>query len=488
VRKTVPRPYFRGVVIKEDPMSQPTGPERRHPGDAPQDRSVPAEEQSEPAVPPPHGAASVAVADVLEASVVEGEDRARVSARYIWFVVLAYLGGTVALVAPIGLSLSLRVQELLPQNVEVLGYIIGAGAAVAALSAPLVGMWSDRTRSRFGRRRPFSLGGALVGIAGLAVMALAPDVWVLTLGWLITQLGWSNANMSLLQSQADRLPESQRGKVAGLSGFVQMIGAVLGVGMASAFIGSSFLVFLVPGFFGLLVMALWVVLVKEDDSRPMPTSDRLTAGTLLRGMVFDPRRHPDFAWNWLGRLIFNFGVTFATTFTTLFFASRLSGTGLVADIGGLIAALSLVGVVATAGGAMLGGWLSDKFKRRRVFVLLSGITFTVGAVIMAFGGSDAVLLIGGSVLTSVGLGVFSAVDQAIVLDVLPDRDSSAGRFIGINQYATSVAQSIAPIVAAPLLLLGVSGTERNYGLLFLVAAGCTLLGGAIITGKVRSTR
>lgn len=416
------------------------------------------------------------------------DDRPRVSARYIWFVILAYLGGTVALVAPIGLSLSLRVQELLPENVEVLGYIVGSGAAIAAISAPLVGTWSDRTRTRFGRRRPFSLGGALIGILGLTVMAAAPDILVLSVGWILTQLGWSNANMSLLQSQADRLPESQRGKVAGLSGFVQMIGAVLGVGLASAFIGNNFLVFLVPGFLGLLLVLLWVTLVKEEDSRNLPLGEKMTFRTVLAGMVFNPREHQDFAWNWLGRLTFNFGVTFATTFTTLFFASRLGGSGKVADIGGLIAVLSLIGVVATASGAMFGGWLSDKLQKRRVFVLASGITFTAGAIIMAFGGSDLMVLIAGSVLTSIGLGIFSAVDQAIVLDILPERDTSAGRFIGINQYATSFAQAIGPVAAAPLLLIGISGADRNYGLLFLVAAACTLVGGALITFKVRGTK
>ena len=107
---------------------------------------------------------------------------------------------------------------------------------------------------------------------------------------------------------------------------------------------------------------------------------------------------------------------------------------------------------------------------------------------MAFGGSDAAVLITGSVLTSIGLGVFSAVDQAIVLDILPERDTSAGRFIGINQYATSLAQAIAPVIAAPLLLVGVSGADRNYGFLFLIAAACTLFGGVIITWKVRGTR
>jgi MFS family permease len=414
--------------------------------------------------------------------------RIPVSTGYIWLLIIATLGFFAAVVAPVGLSLSLRVQELAPDNVEYLGYVVGAGAAVGAVVAPLIGMWSDRTRTRFGRRRPFTLGGAIVGFIGLALMAAAPDVLTLGIAWMVSQVGWSAGLVSLLLSQADRLPEEQRGKVAGLAGFTQMLASVIGVGLASAFIGNNFLVFLVPGSLALLGAILFSLFSREADSRDMPMAEKLTAKRALANMLFNPAKHPDFAWNWLARLLFNFGVTFATTFTTLFFASRLGASGQVADIGGTILILSLIGVVTGAGGALLGGFLSDKFKRRRVFVLLSGVFFTVGALMLAFGGSEILILFIGSAFTNVGLGAFASVDQAIVLDVLPERDTEAGRFIGINNYATTLAQAIAPIVGAPLLLIGMSGADKNYGLLFLVAAGFTLVGGAIVVLKVKGTR
>ncbi|SFS16918.1 Major Facilitator Superfamily protein [Microbacterium sp. cf046] len=446
-------------------------------------------DQSPPVVPAPALVAADAALDIRTNELTPaGIIRTRVSARYIWFLILATFGSFAALVAPIGISLALRVQELAPENVEVLGYVVGAGAFVSAISTPLVGMWSDRTRSRFGRRRPFAIGGAVLGVLGLAFLAWAPTIALVIAGWMITQLGWSTVLGSLLFSQADRLPEEQRGKVAGLSGMVQMIASVFGVGVASAFIGSNFLVFLVPGFIGLLMVGLWVLLVKESSSLEMEFGPRPRVGTVIANLVFNPRRYSDFGWNWLGRLLFNFGVTFATTFTTLFFAARLSEGGQVADIGGLIVILSLLGVVATAGGAFLGGFLSDKLKRRRIFVLLAGFGFTAGAIVMAFGGSNAVLLFTGSLVTSLGLGIFSAVDQAIVLDVLPERDTEAGRFLGINNYATSIAQALAPIIAVPLLLIGVTGADKNYGVLFLVASACTLVGGTVIMVFVRGSK
>ncbi|WP_019927266.1 MFS transporter [Nocardia sp. BMG111209] len=317
-------------------------------------------------------------------------------------------------------------------------------------------------------------------------MAISPNIVLLAVSWMVAQLGWSAAANSLLLSQADRLPEHQRGKVAGLSGVVQMVAAVAGTAIASGFIGNTLLVFVVPGLIGGLGMFCWTVFNHEDDARALDRSEALTAARMLSGLVFDPRHHPDFAWNWLGRLLFNFGVTFATTFTTLFFASRLTDDGQVAGIGGFVAVLSIVGVVATAGGALAGGLLSDRLRRRRVFVLLSGVMFTVGAIIMAEGGSEVAVLVVGSSLTSVGLGVFAAVDQAIVLDVLPERGSDAGRFVGINGYSTSIAQGVAPVLAAPILQIGAAGAGKNYSLLFLIAAVCTLAGGLIVVSRVRA--
>ncbi|MEV4989989.1 MFS transporter [Pseudarthrobacter sp. LMD1-1-1.1] len=417
-----------------------------------------------------------------------GSVRTPVPRKYVVFLLIAMFGAYVALVAPIGLSLSLRIQELAPANVEVLGYVIGIAAIVTTVTGPLVGIWSDRTRSRFGRRRPFSIGSALVGFAGLVVIAQADSIPVLLIGWVITSVGWSTSMNTLIQSQADRLPESQYGRVAGLTGFIQMVAPVAGVGLASAFIGNNYLVFLVPGAVGLLALLSWVVFVSEPDTRDAVFEDRLSMGKVFGSLVFNPRRYPDFAWNWFARLLFMTGVTFSSTFTSLFFASRLSVGGQVADIGGLIVVLSLISIAVTGVGALLGGFLSDKLKRRRTFVLGSGLVYSVGAVILALGGSDLMVLIIGSSLTGLALGVFSAVDQAIVLNVLPERDTNAGRFLGINGYSTSIAQALAPLLAAPLILVGVSGGEKNYGLLFLVAAGLTIISGIIVQAKVKSVR
>ena len=96
-------------------------------------------------------------------------DRPKVKAGWIWLLIIAMLGTFMALVGAMSVGLSLRVQQIAPENVEVLGYVVGAGAIVSALAAPLIGMWSDRTRTRWGRRRPFAFVGVFVGLIALAL-------------------------------------------------------------------------------------------------------------------------------------------------------------------------------------------------------------------------------------------------------------------------------------------------------------------------------
>jgi MFS family permease len=97
------------------------------------------------------------------------------------------------------------------------------------------------------------------------------------------------------------------------------------------------------------------------------------------------------------------------------------------------------------------------------------------------------VLVTGSLVGSVGLGLFAAVDQALLLDVLPERETDAGRFMGITGFATSIPQSLAPLAASGILLIGVTGDARNYTLLFCVAAVAVILAGAAVL-RIRSVR
>ncbi|WP_235281698.1 MFS transporter [Microbacterium azadirachtae] len=410
---------------------------------------------------------------------------ARASSSYIWLLILAQFGIFVAFITPLAISLAVRLAVLAPANEEYLGYITGSGSVVVMIITPIIGILSDRTRSRFGRRRPWVLGGMLVGVVSLFVMGAAPSVFLLGAGWVLAQIGWGTSLAQVTTSMADTLPEHQRGKVAGFVGFATQVAPVAGVIIAGYLVGDALLMFLIPGVVGVVFVLLFVLFSREQDSRMMTFAEKLTFGSALGKYIFNPAKYPDYSLVWVGRFLFYFGLTLNTTFTAFFFASRLD-VG-VDKVAGVLATLSFVGIAATTIGALGGGWLSDKLRRRRLFVLVASLIFAAG-VIMEAVATDVPMLFAGSLVASVGIGAFSAVDQALLLDVLPERDTDAGRFMGIAGFATAIPQAVAPFLAPLILVIGATAAgEKNYTLLYWVAGAITVIGGFVVM-RIRSVR
>ena len=80
------------------------------------------------------------------------------------------------------------------------GLLIFSGKIFDALLSPWVGRMSDATHSRWGRRRPYLLAGALicaVGIAGLFNVSAATPLLLLS-GLLVISIGYSLFNIPYL--------------------------------------------------------------------------------------------------------------------------------------------------------------------------------------------------------------------------------------------------------------------------------------------------
>ncbi|MFD0327222.1 MFS transporter [Streptacidiphilus monticola] len=293
-----------------------------------------------------------------------------------------------------------------------------------------------------GRRLPFLLGGAVLGLVALPAVALAPNVPLMGVAWVFALLGWTTAAQAILNLQADRIPEERRGKVSGLTGLTGQMGPIVGIGLVSAVSGHTLLVFMLPALVGAVLAAVFLRVGSRGESRtdtPVPAGP-VSARTLLAGYTFSPRQNRDFAWNWLGRLTFFTGLYFNTTFSTFFYAQRLRMT--VQDVAGTVAVIGMLGILAAALGAVGGGMLSDRLGRRRLFALVGGLFFVAGAVTEAFSHSFPQLVVG-SVLMQLSIAFFTAVDQAIVMAVLPDQEE-AGRYMTVGVLSLKIPSALAP--------------------------------------------
>ncbi|TMR94140.1 MFS transporter [Nonomuraea basaltis] len=412
------------------------------------------------------------------------DDLPSASASYIFWMMAANFGISMAFVVPLSFSLAVRIDELAPGHEEVLGYVTGTAQTIYLVLSPLLGVWSDRTRTRLGRRRPFMLAGLILGLVALVGIAIAPNLLLVGAGWILAMLGWATASQAILNVQADRIPEAQRGKISGFTGLTGQIAPIIGIGITTAVTGNTFLVFVLPGLIGAALLAVFLVVGKENDTRGAVRTTPVSVRTLASSYVFNPRKHPDFGWNWLGRLMFFMGLYFNTTFTTFFYAQRLDLP--VREVAGTVAIIGILGVAAAALGAIGGGFLSDKLRRRKLFALIGALFFVAGGIVEAFAQSFPVLMIG-SILMQLAIAFFSAVDQAIVLAVLPSREE-AGRYMAVVSFAHKLPSAIAPLIAPFIIGIGAIGGDKNYTLLYLTGAVLALIGGLLVFTRVKSVR
>ena len=105
---------------------------------------------------------------------------------------------------------------------------------------PIFGSISDKTRSRFGRRRPYVIGGQLLCAGALIIMRNAHTFWPYCLGYQAYTVGNCLTFATLCAIQPG-LHETQRGKYGGYVGVSQSIGslgaAALGLAIGNGIIG-----------------------------------------------------------------------------------------------------------------------------------------------------------------------------------------------------------------------------------------------------------
>lgn len=391
-------------------------------------------------------------------------------------------GVYLALLTPVMVSMAFKVQHIDPANTEgSLGLVMGVGAAFALIANPLVGRLSDRTTSRWGMRRPWILGGAIVGLGGFALIGAASSVWMVLLAWCLVQTSMNAVLAAANATLPDQVPVSSRGKVSGLVGITTPIGILAGSFLVN-FLPGDFERFVVPGVISLILAVVFVVILKDRVLADKP-ADRFTIGMFFGSFVFNPRTHPDFGWTWLTKFLVMFGYAGIATFLPLYLVTKF-GLAEEAAIGVILAA-NLASMAAMAISSPLGGLLSDKLGKRRPFVAIAGVIMVVGLVILAVAPSIPVVIIGQAVI-GLGAGSFFSVDLALATEVLPNPDDVA-KDLGVLNIANALPQSIAPAVAPAIIALGAATPIGGYATWYLFGA-LVAFAGAVLVYRIKGVK
>ncbi|WP_411374739.1 MFS transporter [Arthrobacter sp. MPF02] len=407
--------------------------------------------------------------DLPQASAALAEPTEKVTARWVTGLVLVNVGINAAFFGPINVFIGQQAISIdAPSKEAILSLVTACGAAVSLVANPLFGALSDRTTSRFGRRAPWVLAGAVLATAALLAMSVSGAVALMVIFWCLVQLGANAAYAAITAAVPDRVPVAQRGGVGGLAAMGQTLGILTGAVFGAVVSGNFMVGYWLCGA-ALLLSVLPYLFHRNDPALPMSELPAFRLRSFLSGFYISPVKYPDFAWAWLTRFLVNVGNQLTIVYL-LFFLRDIIGHD--DPAAGVLVLTGIYAVMVMVTAVLAGPW-SDRVGRRKPFVIGSSATIAMAGLIMAFFPVWPGALAGAAVL-GIGFGAYLAVDFALLTQVLPFA-VSRGKDMGVINVANSLPQVVAPGLA----LLAV--TEwGGYDVLFLLAAVIGMLGAVFV--------
>ncbi len=375
---------------------------------------------------------------------------------------------------------------LLPQRLRdigvaspetLLGSISAITAVVSLVSNLVFGNLSDRTRGRFGRRAPWILGGGILGGVSLFAIGVLTSSAAITLVYCLCMVGLNMMLAPAVAVLADRVPGKLRGTMSAFYGGGLAGGAPIGSLVGALFIVNSF-----PGFvLGGALMALSAVIALVVWPREKSAADLPPAaagfGELLKSFR-PPRKAPDFYLAFAGRLFMLVSYQMVMAYQLYIVQDHVGQS--VEESAKTIATMSVILLIVSLVGSVVSGPVSDLIGRRKLPVVVSSVLFAVGIAMPWIWPTPAGMFLFAGI-AGFGYGVYTSVDQALNVDVLPNEEE-AGKDLGILNLSTTAGQTVGPLITSALVV-----ATGGYGLVFPVSIVAALLGAFFIT-RIKSVR
>ena len=367
-----------------------------------------------------------------------------------------------------------------------LALVLPLGAIGALVGNPLVGALSDRTTSRFGRRRPWILIGTLATSAGLALLANSQSIFWLAVGWFIVQF---SGNMLFAVYNAilpDRVPVGQRGAtqaILGLTSPVVMIVGAYSLGRVQDFRAGYYPVILVL----LAVNALFLWFYREP-ALPEGIMPPFRLGSFLASFWINPRRQPNFGLAWLAWLLVWTGYTLGSGGILFLYVQNASPYTALFPGHAVKEGISNLQILQTICGVplmMLSAILSDRWQRRKIFVSAGICLVLIGLALLILFPDWTMILVAGTAI-GVGFSIFYSLGMALISQILPSA-ANRGKDLGVINIAATIPQIFVPGIAAAVLNSFDSASPTGFQILFLSGGFILSLGIGLIQ-RIRGVR
>lgn len=418
---------------------------------------------------------------------------------------LAYAAPAFSLAAigiPVYVYIPKYYTDIMGVNIVLVGYLLLAVRLFDAVTDPVIGLLSDRTRSRFGRRRPYIAAGSVLvalSVLGLfnppAVSPAAASVWfgcwifVLFLFWTVVVVPYESLGPELTFDYNERtsLFAVRDGFLIAGTLVAASVPAVLSevFGFAEGAAGERSKFFVSALFYSLAIVfccLLCVRMVPEIGYRKQPPADRASVdfSTVFRNRPF---------------------MILLAAYTISAFGNNLPATLILYYVEYVLqsdmAEMFLVLYFLT-GILFLPLWigLSRRIGKKNAWLLSMGLNTGAFVGVFFLGAGDAWLYGILIFFSGIGFGASLALPSAIQADVIDYDEMMTGKrregqYVGLWSIAKKLAAALG--VGLGLALLGTSGYEPRVQqsdqvltmlrvLYALVPSLCNLIAMVVILG------
>ena len=333
--------------------------------------------------------------------------------------------------------------------------LVAAAQFIFAIAVqPTVGSISDYTTSRWGRRKPYIVFGALFDALFLFGIATANSLIALTAFVTLLSLSTNIARGPFQGYVPDLVPDRQVGLASSMVGLMQVLGNVVGFALAAIANtrGSVGLAIMAVAAIELVTMISVVIRVPNGPpAQPRAGKSWITIAAQTWGT--DILREHSYLWLLASRLFILMGGAAVLNFIFLYLRD---GQGLnQVEAGGAFLQMLLAATVVSLLSIIPASRLSDRIGRKPVIYGCSVIG-AIGVGLIALAPNVMVATIGAAIFGA-SQGTFLSVDWALMTDIIPK--AASGRYMGLSNVVTASSTTIAVFIGGPLI----DAFNRSFG-------------------------
>ena len=408
------------------------------------------------------------------------------SIGFLFGMSMLMLGANLVWTAYNSVLLPTLVEGVVTQGKGLVTGLIGFfGTLLAIIVSLLSGILSDHSASRWGRRTPAILIGAIIGLPliGLPTLFLAPTLRpiFLSLGLPIIILSYCGmqfttnvGNGAWWPLLVDVVPENQRGTASGIQGFLTMIGATIGIVVVTIFNQNGqtgLALWLIGGV--LAVSGIINAVVIRGKDKPAQSSDKISLGQAVRDMFRVKTRVAVFFWVVFAMLLAYMGINSLQFFARYFFQVYFPAVN--PDAG--FRTMGGISLVFTMVSAIISGVVSDRIGRRPL-ILWAMFLCAITTLLMGLVNNYIAFLILAAI-RSAATGPIMAIAPALASDLAPKDE--AGQYMAYSNLSTGVSGALGGLIFGVIL---VTLTRNTFMSIFIISAFLFLIGGIIFAIKV----